>query len=95
VRRVFDAQFFSNRDFAETVRKYSRDNEDMNVRLEVVTLNGDRLDTLHLGAVEDGVRLSTRDGRLIFLPYPHIAYVDVSVLQDHRIPGFRLSTGSD
>jgi hypothetical protein len=91
---VFDAQFFSSGDFAETVRQFSRDNEDMNVRLEIVTLNGERLDTLHLEAKKDGARLSTRDGRLIFLPYPHIAFVDVSVLQDHRIPGFRLSTSS-
>jgi hypothetical protein len=92
---MFDAHFFSSRDFAETVRQYSRDNEDMNVRLEVVTVNGDRLDTLHLRAAEAGARLFTRDGRLIFMPYPNIAYVDVAVLQDHRIPGFRLSAGSD
>jgi hypothetical protein len=89
---VFDADFFFSRDFVETVRQFSRDNEDMNVRLEVVTLSGDRLDTLRLRAVEDGARLSTRDGRLIFLPYPHIAYIDVSILQDHRVPGFLLST---
>jgi hypothetical protein len=92
---VFDANFFSGRDFAENVRQFSRDNEDMNVRLEVVTLNGERLDTLRLRAVEDGARLSTRDGRLIFLPYPHIAYVDVSILQDHRVAGFQLSTSSE
>jgi hypothetical protein len=92
---VFDAHFFLGTDFADAVRQFSRDNEDMNVRLEVVTLSGERLDTMHLRAAEDGARLSTRDGRLIFMPYPHIAYVDVAVLQDHRIPGFRLSTGSE
>jgi hypothetical protein len=32
---------------------------------------------------------------LVFLPYPHIAFIDVSTLQDHRIAGFRLSTSSE
>jgi len=95
VSGVFDATFFSSRDFADAVRQFSRENEDMNVRLEVVTLDGERLDTVRLRAVEDGARLSTRDGRLVFLPYPHIAHIDFSVLQDHRIPGFLLSTSSE
>jgi hypothetical protein len=92
---MFDAHFFSSRDFADAVRQFSRDNEDMNVRLEVVTLEGERLDTLRIKAVADGARLSTRDGRLVFLPYLHIAHIDFSVLQDHRIPGFQLPTSSE
>ncbi len=91
---MFDADFFFSADFVETVRAFSREHEDMNVRLEVVTLNGERLDTLRLTAVENGARLATRDDRLIFLPYPHIAYIDVSLLQDHRIAGFQLSPRS-
>ena len=91
---MFDADFFFSGDFVETVREFSRNHEDMNVRLEVVTLNGERLDTLRLTAVENGARLATRDDRLIFLPYPQIAYIDVSILQDHRVAGFQLSTRS-
>ncbi len=92
---MFDAAFFFGTDFVETVREFSRDHEDMNLRLEVVTLNGDRLDTLRLTAVESGARLATRDERLVFLPYSHIVYIDVSLLQDHRIAGFQLSTKSE
>jgi len=83
---------FFRQDFAESVREFSRQHDDMNVRVEVVTLTGERLDTLQMRAIEAGTRLSTRDDRLVFLPYPHIAYVDLSALQDHRIVGFQLST---
>jgi hypothetical protein len=80
--------------FSERVREFSRDHHDANVRLEVVTLNGERLDALQLSAAETGTRVSTRDNRLVFLPYSLIAYVDVAILQDHRIPGFQLVLGS-
>lgn len=97
---VFDADFFSTA-FPETVQEFSREHGDpgyhgdATLRLEIVTLTGDRLDTSRLMAVETGVRLSTRDDRLVFVPYGQIAYIDVSVLQDHRIPGFQLSTTSE
>ena len=81
--------------FAERVREFSHDYNDANVRLEVVTLTGERLDALLLSAVETGTRLSTRDDRLVFLPYGHIAYLDVAILKDHRIDGFQLSVGSE
>jgi hypothetical protein len=79
--------------FTERVRAFSHEHDDANVRLEVVTLNGERLDALQLSAVETGTRVSTRDNRLVFLPYSLIAYVDVAILQDHRIPGFQLLLG--
>jgi hypothetical protein len=81
--------------FAQGVREFIRDHDDANVRLEVVTLNGERLDALQLNAVDSGARVSTRDNRLVFLPYSLIAYVDVAILQDHRIAGFQLVVGSD
>ena len=81
--------------FSERVRAFSRAHQDANVRLEVVTLNGERLDALELSAVESGTRVSTRDNRLVFLPYSLIAYVDVAILQDHRIAGFQLLLDSD
>jgi len=98
---VFDADFFFSRGFLETVQEFSRDHGDpgyhgnANLRVEIVTLTGDRLDTLQLRAVEAGARLSTRDDRLVFIPYEQIAYIDVSVLEDHRIPGFQLVTSSE
>jgi hypothetical protein len=91
---VFDLAFFGGA-FTERVREFSRTHNDANVRLEVVTTNGERLDALQLSAVETGTRLSTRDDRLVFLPYSLIAYVDVAILQDHRIAGFELLLGSD
>jgi hypothetical protein len=91
---VFDMAFFSG-PFAERVRAFSHDYKDANVRLEVVTLTGERLDTLQLSAVESGTRLSTRDERLVFVPYAHIAHLDVAILKDHRIAGFELSVGSE
>ena len=81
--------------FAERVREFRHDHNDANVRLEVVTLNGERLDALKLDADETGTSISTRDDRLLFLPYSLIAYVDVAILQDHRIAGFKLSVGSE
>jgi hypothetical protein len=81
--------------FSERVRAFSHDHDDLNLRLEVVTLNGERLDALQLSAVETGTRLSTRDHRLVFLPYSLIAYVEVGILQDHRIAGFQLSLGTE
>jgi len=86
--------FFSG-PFAERVRAFSHNYNDANVRLEVVTLTGERLDTLQLSAVESGTRLSTRDERLVFVPYAHIAHLDVAILKDHRIAGFELSVGSE
>lgn len=98
---LFDADFFSSRGFRETVQEFSREHGDpgyhgdATLRVEIVTLTGDRLDTVQLTAAEAGARLSTRDDRLVFIPYQQIAHIDVSVLQDHRIPGFQLSTSSE
>ena len=81
--------------FADRVREFSHDHNDAHVRLEVVTLNGERLDALQLRADEKGTSISTRDDRLVFLPYSLIAYVDVAILKDRRVAGFQLSVGSE
>jgi hypothetical protein len=81
--------------FAERVREFSHDHDDAHLQLEVVTLNGERLDALQLRADEKGTSISTRDDRLVFLPYSLIAYVDVAIVQDRRIAGFQLSVGSE
>jgi hypothetical protein len=94
VALVFDVAFFG-RAFAERIQEFSRDHDDASVRLEIVTLTGERLDALEIRVLETGTRVYTRDDRLVFLPYQHIGYIDVSILQDHRIPGFRISTGSE
>ena len=80
--------------FAERVREFSHEHDDAQMRVEVVTLNGERLDALQLRADEKGTNISTRDDRLIFLPYSLIAHVDVAILQDHRVSGFQLAVGS-
>jgi hypothetical protein len=92
--RVFDMAYFGGA-FAERVREFTQDHNNAHVRLELVTLNGERLDALQLRADEKGTSISTRDDRLVFLPYSLIAYVDVAILRDHRIPGFQLSVGSE
>ena len=81
--------------FAERVRDFSREHNDAHVRLEVVTMNGERLDALQLRADEQGTSISTRDDRLVFLPYSLIAYLDIAILRDHRVAGFQLSVGSE
>jgi hypothetical protein len=97
---VFDADFFNEGTFLEAVQEFSRDHGDPDyrgdaaLRVEIVTRTGDRLDTLQVMAAETGARLSTRDERLVFVPYKQIAHIEVSVLQDHRIPGFRNPTSS-
>jgi hypothetical protein len=91
---VFEKAFFG-RTFADRVRKFSGEHDDAKVRLEVVTLSGERLDALELSAVDTGATLSTRDNRLLFLPYAQIAYVEVAILHDHRVAGFQLSVGSE
>jgi hypothetical protein len=90
---VFDAAYFGGA-FAERVREFSHDHDDAQLRLDVVTLTGERLDALELRAAETGASLSTRDDRLIFLPYTQIAHVDVTILTDRRVPGFQLSVDS-
>jgi hypothetical protein len=90
---VFDMAFFGGA-FAERVRSFSHEHDDAHVRLEVVTPNGERHDALQLTAVETGATVVTRDSRLLFVPYSRIAYVEVAILQDHRIPGFELLLGS-
>jgi hypothetical protein len=98
---VFDADFFNEGTFLEAVQEFSRDHgDDVNrgeatLRVEIVTLTGDRLDTLQLTGTETGATLSTRDDRLVLVPYGQIAYIEVSVLQDHRIAGFRIPTSSE
>ena len=86
---MFDKAFFEE-EFAKRVTEFSREREGANVKVEVVALTGERFDTLRLRAVITGARLLTRDDRLVFLPYPNIATIEISVFQDHRIPGFRL-----
>ena len=81
--------------FAERIREFSLDHDNAHLRLDVVTLNGERLDALELHADEKGTSISTRDDRLIFLPYSLIAYVDIAILRDRRVPGFKLSVGSE
>jgi hypothetical protein len=91
---VFDEAFFDGPGFAGRVREFTTEQGTLGFRVEVVTLSGERLDTLNIEADETGVRLATRDDRLVFLPYAQIAHVDVSPLRDHRTVGFQLSTGS-
>ena len=90
---MFDVTFFGGA-FAERVRELSHEHDDAHCRLEIVTPNGERHDALRLNAVETGATVVTRDARLVFVPYSRIAYLEVAVLQDHRIPGFELLLGS-
>ena len=90
---MLDRAFFDE-EFVQMVHDCSRDHEDSNVLVEVVTDTGERLDILRVDAIESGVRVSTRDDRLVFLPYDHIAHIDVSPTTDQRRVGFRLTATS-
>ena len=81
--------------FADRVREFTQEHDNAHVRLEVVTPSGERLDALQLRADEKGTSISTRDDRLVFLPYSLIAYLEIAILRDHRVPGFQLSVGSE
>ena len=89
---MFDESFFG-KEFVKRSREFSRDHGGLGVRLEVVTRDGERLDVLELKSGGDGIRLVTRDERLVFLPYDEIAHVDVSLLRDHRVESFELPAG--
>jgi hypothetical protein len=91
---VFDSAFFDGPGFAARVREFILKEDTLGARVEVVTLSGERLDTLEIEPTKSGARLITRDDRLVFLPYAQIAHVDVSPLRDHRTAGFQLSTSS-
>jgi hypothetical protein len=91
---MFDMAYFGGA-FADRIRELSREHDNAHLRLEVVTPHGERLDALQLRADEQGASISTRDNRLLFLPYSLIAYLDVAVLQDRRVAGFELSVGSE
>lgn len=92
---MFDADFFFGRGFLERVQEFHLEHEDGSLRVEIVTVTGERIDALRLEAVENGARLYTREERLVFLPYERMAHIEVSILQDFRIPGFQLSTSAD
>jgi len=89
---VFDESFFG-KEFPKRAREFSRDRGGLGVRLEFVTREGERLDVLELKSSGDGVRLVTRDERLVFLPYDEITHVDISLLRDHRVESFELPAG--
>ena len=66
---MFDADFFFGRGFLERVQEFHLEHEHGSLRVEIVTVTGERIDTLQLKAVENGARLYTREDRLVFLPY--------------------------
>lgn len=91
---MFDSAFFDGPDFSGRVHEFTVEEGTLGVRVEIVTADGDRLDTLEIETAESEVRLITRDDRLVFLPYAQIAHVDVSPLRDHRTTSFRFPNGS-
>lgn len=90
---MFDAAYFQGI-FAERVRAFSHDNDDARVRVEIVMPNGDRHDALQMRASTNGGTIVTRDARLVFVPYERMAYVEVTILNDRRIPEFQLVVDS-
>ena len=88
---MFDQAFFEG-DFAERALEFVREHDGLGIAVELVTAGGERLDVLEILATDEGVRLVTRDERLVFLPYAQIAHVDVSGLRDHRMASFQLAT---
>lgn len=93
VAPVFDEAFFA-KELAERVEQFSGEHEGLGVRVEVVTVEGEHLDLLEIAAADRGLRLVTRDDRLVFVPYANIAHLDVSLLRDHRITSFDLASMS-
>lgn len=86
---MFDEAFFRTELAARAV-EFSRAHGGLGLRVELVTAGGERLDVLEVAAESDGIRLVTRDERLVLLPYAQIAHVDVSLLRDHRVASFEL-----
>jgi hypothetical protein len=86
---VFSESFFA-KEFPKRALEFSRERGGLGVRLEFVTREGERLDVLELKPGNDGVRLVTRDERLVFVPYGEITHLDVSLLRDHRVESFEL-----
>ena len=86
---MFDESFFA-KEFPKRAREFSHERGGLGVRLEFVTREGERLDVLELKPADDGVRLVTRDERLVFLPYAEITHLDVSLLRDHRVESYEL-----
>jgi len=91
---MFDESFFL-KEFPKRTREFSRERGGLGVRLEFVTREGDRLDVLEMKPGNDGIRLVTRDERLVFLPYGEITHLDVSLLRDHRVESFELSAAHE
>lgn len=86
---MFDEKFFE-KELAKRGLEYGQEHGGLGLRIELVTRDGERLDALKLEADAEGVRLETRDDRLVFVPYGQIAHVDVALLRDHRIEAFEL-----
>jgi hypothetical protein len=90
---VFDIAYFQGL-FADRVREFSHDHGDAAVRVQIVTANGAQHDSLQLRAGETGGTVVTRNERLLFVPYSNIAYIEVAILNDHRMQGFELLVDS-
>lgn len=86
---MFDEAFFTA-ELPERALEFVRERGGLGMRVDVVTRGGERIDVLAIRPETVGARLVTRDDRLVFVPYEHIAHVDVSLLLDHRIESFEL-----
>jgi hypothetical protein len=89
---MFDRQFFAHPGFGERLREFvlERSDEHSVVSLIVGASSGERFDVREIRSTDDGTTLITRDDHMVFLPYHHIAYVDVSIVPDRGTVGFQL-----
>jgi len=87
---MFDRQFFGDT-FPERVREFAAQQSVRSVKVNVVTRDGQphNIQAIHSG--EDGVRLVTVDGAMVFLPYHEISRVEVSAPEGEKGPlGFQV-----
>lgn len=84
-RCLFDREFFSGPDWNEKLRRFSDEHLGLPLRVVIHTMNGAQYDVLGLTFSDAGLNLSLRNQEtIVFLPFPHVAQIEISALRDRR-----------
>ena len=89
VRLLFDRDFFRD-PFLQRVADFAREHNVRSVKVDVVTRSLERYNIQAIHSSDEGARLITLEGMMVFLPYHEISRVEVSVPRGDTAVGFQL-----
>lgn len=92
---MFNRTFFTGPDFLEHVRRYAGENGYQTVRVRVATVGGAEIDVQTWRVNNVGLRIYTRTGDMIFVPFDRIVDVHVSAPAHGGDIGFQIPTDDE